>query len=146
MALFCTAIRRDSISLLKFPFLSHVQVFLCEVLFISRLERPQLFFFPFLFPSYCHSVVHHVVSIVSDCCNQSSFVFFYVVLESYRCVNTVFNSSSPLPPFLIHIVCQHCLWDVVPYASLLLLLLLLLLFSSERPSANTGVKNSQGIK
>ena len=36
MALFCAAIRRDSVSLLKFPFLSQVQVFWREMLFISR--------------------------------------------------------------------------------------------------------------
>ena len=36
MALFCAAI----ISLLKFLFLSHVQVLSCEMLFISRLKRP----------------------------------------------------------------------------------------------------------
>ena len=38
--LFCAAIRRDSVSLLKFPFLGHVQVLSCEMLFISRLKRP----------------------------------------------------------------------------------------------------------
>ena len=40
MALSCAAIRRDSVSLLKFPFLSQVQVFWCEILFIRRLKRP----------------------------------------------------------------------------------------------------------
>ena len=40
MALFCTAIRRDSVSLLKFPFLSQVQVLWREMVFISRLKRP----------------------------------------------------------------------------------------------------------
>ena len=40
MALSCAAIRRDSVSLLKFPFLSHVQVLSCEILFISRLKLP----------------------------------------------------------------------------------------------------------
>ena len=40
MALFSAAIRRDSVSLLRFPFLSLVQVFLCEMVFISRLKRP----------------------------------------------------------------------------------------------------------
>ena len=40
MALICAAIWRDSVSLLKFPFLSHVQVLSCEMLFISRLKRP----------------------------------------------------------------------------------------------------------
>ena len=37
MALSCVAIWRDSVSLLRFPFLSQVQVFLCEMVFISRL-------------------------------------------------------------------------------------------------------------
>ena len=54
-----------------------------------------LFFFPFLFPSYFLSVVHRVVSIVSDGCKQSSFVFSYVVFESlYRCVNAVFDAGK----------------------------------------------------
>ena len=53
------------------------------------------FFFPFLFSSYCYSIVYRVVSIVSDGCNQSSFVFFYVVFESlYRCVNAVFDAGK----------------------------------------------------
>ena len=39
MELFCAAIRRDSVSLLKFPFLSQVQVLLCEMLFISLLKH-----------------------------------------------------------------------------------------------------------
>ena len=34
MALFCAAIRRDSVYLLKFPFLSHVQVLWSEMLFL----------------------------------------------------------------------------------------------------------------
>ena len=39
-ALSCAAIRRDSVSLLKFHFLSQVQVLSCEMLFISCLNRP----------------------------------------------------------------------------------------------------------
>ena len=39
-ALSSAAIRRNSVSLLKFPFLSHVQVLSCEMLFISRLNLP----------------------------------------------------------------------------------------------------------
>ena len=63
----------------------------------------ELFFFSFLFPSYCHSVVHRVVSIVSDGCNQS-FMFSCVVFESlYRCVNSVFKLASPLPPSVFDI-------------------------------------------
>ena len=40
MTLSCAAIWRDSVSLLKFSFLSQVQVFWCEMLFIRRLKRP----------------------------------------------------------------------------------------------------------
>ena len=40
MALSCAAIRRDSVSILRLPFLSQVQVFWCEMLFIWRLKRP----------------------------------------------------------------------------------------------------------
>ena len=40
MALFCAAIRRDSVYILRFPFLSHVQVFSCEILFVCRLKCP----------------------------------------------------------------------------------------------------------
>ena len=40
MVLSCAAIRRDSASLLRFPFLSQVQVFWSEMLLISSLKRP----------------------------------------------------------------------------------------------------------
>ena len=40
MSLFCTAIRRNSVSLLRFTFHSHVQVFSCVILLICRLKCP----------------------------------------------------------------------------------------------------------
>ena len=90
----CATIRRDSVSLLRFSFLSQVQGFWCEMLFISRLKRP-LCFFPILFLSCFYSIVYRLVRIVSDGCNQSSFVFFYVVFEPlYRWVNTVFDAGK----------------------------------------------------
>ena len=49
MALFCAAIRRDSVSLLWFPILSHVNVFSCEMFLISRLKRPYHFSSHFCF-------------------------------------------------------------------------------------------------
>ena len=53
MALICAANRRASVSLLRFPFHSHVKVFLCEIFASLSLEIPiQLFSFPFLFSSY----------------------------------------------------------------------------------------------
>ena len=54
-----------------------------------------MFFFPFLFPSCCHSIVCRVVRIVSDGCNLSSFVFIYVVFELwYWCINAVFDAGK----------------------------------------------------
>ena len=55
----------------------------------------ELFSFPFLFLSFCHSIIYRVVSIVSDSRNQSSFVLFYEVFESlYGCVNAVFDAGN----------------------------------------------------
>ena len=39
MVLFCAAIWRDSVSLLRFLFLCHVHVFSCEISLVSRLKR-----------------------------------------------------------------------------------------------------------
>ena len=92
LALFYVAIRRDSVSLLKFPS-SHVKVLSCEMLFISRLKRPWSFFLPIF---------------VSDGRYQSPFVFLYIVFESlYGCVNAVFdarNSSSSIFSWFIYSV------------------------------------------
>ena len=52
MALFCAAIRKDSVSLLKFPFLSHVQILSCEMLFISRLKRPWIYYYYYYYYYY----------------------------------------------------------------------------------------------
>ena len=83
IALFYAAIRKVAVSLLMIPFLffffSYVHVFSCEMLFRSRLKRQKNWIFSPFFPCYFHFVVHRVASIVSYGCNQSSFVFFYVV-------------------------------------------------------------------
>ena len=92
MALFRAAIRRDSVSFVKFPFFSHVQLLSCGMLFISRLKRPWSCFFP----SFCHSVFYRVVSIVSDGHHLYTFIFFYVVFEMD--VSTLCSMhASPLP-------------------------------------------------
>ena len=40
MVLFCAAIRRDSVFLLRFPFLCHFQAFLCEISLVCHLRYP----------------------------------------------------------------------------------------------------------
>ena len=44
MALFCAAINRYSVSLLRFPFISHVQVFSCEISLVFCLKYPYNYF------------------------------------------------------------------------------------------------------
>ena len=84
-ALSCATIRRDSVSLLKFPFLSHVQVLSCaDIVYLSFKTPIELFSFPFLFSSYCHSIVNRVISIVSDGCNEPSTVYSLRVVVSMR--------------------------------------------------------------
>ena len=63
----------------------------------------ELFFFPFLLSSCCHSIVYRFVCIVSDGYNQSSFVFFYLVFEPlYRYINAVFDAGIII---IIIIIC-----------------------------------------
>ena len=49
MILFCVAIRRDSVSLLRFPFLSHIHIFSSEISFVCRLNCPYSCFPHFYF-------------------------------------------------------------------------------------------------
>ena len=106
MALFYAAIRRDSVSLLRFPLFSHIQVFAC----LSLEMFIQLFFLLFLFYGYSCSVDAYVVCIVSSDCNQSSSAFLcnLLVTEIWRILFLL---------FLTHTVCQRHLWDVRPYTS-----------------------------
>ena len=98
MALFCATIRRDSVSLLKFPFLIHVHVFSGTMLLVSCLKRPYSCFSS----HFCFLVMIRDVSIVSGCCYQSSSTLFYVVLKSLNwCVNAVFKASKTSPPFIL---------------------------------------------
>ena len=100
IVLFCAAIKWDSVSLLKFLFLSHVQGLSCEMLFSSCSKVPCSCFPSHFFLSFCHSVIYRVVSIVSDGRSQSSFVFFYVIFESlYGCVNAVFDAGKSTSTF-----------------------------------------------
>ena len=115
------------------------------MVFISRLKQPQsCFFLPFLFPSYCHSIVYRVVGIVSDGCNQSSFNVFLYSLRAVvsmrqrrlRCWQVLF-----FPLFSILIACQRCLWDVMPYAWSLVFLFHLFKFISSPLEKGSRISN-----
>ena len=71
MALFCAAIRKDSVYLLRFPFLSHVHVFSSEMSLVSHLKRPLSCFYPLFFflvivvPQVLVSLVLFLVAVIS---------------------------------------------------------------------------------
>ena len=100
MALFCAAIRRDYVSHLKFPFLSHVLVLSCEMLFISRLKCPWSCFsshFCFIVIVILLSIVLSVLFLMAVISPGSSFS----MLSSSCCMDVLTLSlmlASPLPP------------------------------------------------
>ena len=98
MALFCAAIIiRGSVSFLRFPFLSHVHVFSCDISLVILLKRPQNYFSS----HFCFLVI--VVPLVFVL-----VVLFLVVaislLPCYCCISASTLSlclHSPLPPSLL---------------------------------------------
>ena len=85
VALFCAAIRRDSVSLLKFPFLSHVQVLSCEMLFISRLKRPWS-----CFPShFCFLVIIIIIIIIIVRNSRFDLTWTLIVDTSAKYITTL---------------------------------------------------------
>ena len=61
MPLFCAAIRRNFVSLLRFPFLSLVLVFSCEVLLICRLKCPSTIIINIILQLFSHFPPESVV-------------------------------------------------------------------------------------
>ena len=100
MALFCAAIRRNSVSLINFPFLSHVPVFSCEMLLISHLKGPWSCFsshFCFLVIVILLYIVLSVLFLMAVICPLLCFS----MSSSSRCMDVSTLSSmlaSPLPP------------------------------------------------
>ena len=68
----------------------------------------QLFFFPFLFPSYCCYVCPYVVSAVIGC-NLPFFVLFNIVFESsFWCIHAMFNPGKSSSSFhLLLLLTRH---------------------------------------
>ena len=114
MALFCAAIRRDSVSLISFLFVRHVQVFSCEMSFFSRLKCPYCcfsFHFCFLVIFVLLMLVLSVLFLVAVISLPPPFFIW----SSRRCINALTSSwilASPLPPSFLCTVCLHHLWDV----------------------------------
>ena len=120
MAIFHTVIRKDSVSLLRFCFLSHIQVFLCEILLVSHLKYLYICFSSHL----CFLVIVVLLIIVFLFCFRSLSLVF---LCSYSCnlwviilMNWCYQQCGWFHfPFLFS---THIFWVVKPYAATLVFL------------------------
>ena len=118
--LFCAVIRREPISHLSFPSLSHVQVLSWEISLVCRLKYPYICFsshFGFLVIVVLLMFVSFVLFLVAVI-SRSLLFFLYslrIVLSMSRrnlqCWRVLF-----LLIFLTHIVCLYLLWGVRPYS------------------------------
>ena len=112
MALFCTAVWWDSVSVVNFPFLSHIHVFLCEMSLVSLLKHPQRcfrFLFCFLIISVLLVLMLSVFYLIAFQCSLR-----VVVSIRQRYIQCWYVPSFLL--FLRYIFCQRNLWNVKSYA------------------------------
>ena len=129
IAVFWVAIRRDSISLFRLPFLSHVQVFSCKISLVCCLTCLYICFSSY----FCFLVIFVplmlVLSVLFLVAVISLLPRFFISSFSH-CIDT--SMVRPLPSFLstynlstspmgckalcIVVWLRH-LWDVRPYAS-----------------------------
>ena len=98
MAFFCATIRRDSVSLLRFPFFRNVQVFSCEISLVCHSCFSFHFRFLVIFFCWYFCCLYCFWSLLS--------IFFRVffMLSSSRCIDASTLSwmlATPLPPFLL---------------------------------------------
>ena len=122
MGLFCAAIIKYSVSLIKFPFLNYVQFFSCDISLVHLLKYPYSWF-----SSGCFLLLLLLLSPYFCClflCCQYYFWSLYsvfcallsVVFETlYRCIDAIINAGMSSSSFLTHIVCLRHLCDVRPY-------------------------------
>ena len=116
--LFCffVAIRRNSLSLLRFPFRSRVQVFTCETSPVCRLKYSyRCFFLPFLFPSFYSFVCPYVVSVVTGSYNNDNnnnnnnyyyyyyyYYYFFKILYFEQILETTPHKTTEVRPLISH--------------------------------------------
>ena len=125
MAFFCDAIRRNSLSLLRFPFLSHVPVFSSEISLVCRFRYPYSSFF---FPPICLLVIFVLLIIVLFVLFLVAAILvflgsFFFMNSMKRRIDAILNvGESSSSNFSRHVLCPCHLLDVWPYTSSLVFL------------------------
>ena len=110
MALFCAAFWRDSVSQKKFPFVSHIHVFTCEMSLVNHLKLPQS-----RFPShFCFLVICILLDVeLSELflVGVISLLLPFSLYSSSLCIDVSTLSSmltSPLPRSFL----DTCQWHM----------------------------------
>ena len=97
---FWAAIWRDSISLLKCPFLSHVQVSLCEILLGCCMKYPYSCFSSY----FCFLVIIFLLimmlAMLVTIIRLSLFSFYVVINSLYWCIHAIFSTAESSSSFL----------------------------------------------
>ena len=104
----CAAIARHSVSLLRFLFLSYVQVFSCELSLVRRLKCPQCCFsshFCFLVIAVLLILVLSVLFLVA----VISLLLHFSMKSSSRCIAVSTLSSMVTSPFILSFLNPYCL-------------------------------------
>ena len=108
MSLFSAAIGRDSVSLLKFPFLRHVLVLSCDISAVCCSKYPCCYFSN----NFCFQLIVVLLIFmlsVSGRLNSSFFALFYVVftywyLHDWNVLNLLLVAASPDHTDWIHMM------------------------------------------
>ena len=95
MAFFSAVIRRDSVSLIRFPLLSHVQIFWCEISPVCRLK--------YLYSCFSFHFCFQITLVLLIIVLLISLSLLFLLYSSSPHIDAFTLSSvlvSPLPPFL----------------------------------------------
>ena len=118
--LFCAAIRKDSVSLLRLRFLSRVQACSCEISLVCPLK----YLYSFSSSHFCFPAIFILLLLVLSVMflvRVVSLTLRLFMQSSSHCIDASTLSwmlASPLLPFfLTNTVCLRHLWDVMLYAS-----------------------------
>ena len=146
MVLFCASIRRDSVSLLRFHFLSNVQVFSCSISPVCRLISPYIcfsshfcFLVLFIFLSGLILPIPLFVFLCSFQCNLQVLVLMYQRHPQYVEFSVFFFSrdiesmSSPGWRALCIVVNFLVLWSVIWVPLLFISIIVLSILQGGRP-------------
>ena len=99
IASFWAAIKRDSFSFLRFSFLSHVQVFSCEISLVCRLKSPCRCFSS----HFCFLVIFVLLIFVLSVL----FLVTVISLPLYLCIAAIRQVFAELPPALVEKACSQ---------------------------------------